>query len=113
MFKNLKSWYDRKVYIISYLYNVYRHLSDTEKTIQAHAKKISKSTEYEKTRYGRVLEYDGRRFDKDGNPVEGFAGVILRDWPTKSVQAKWEEITEEDKKVVLDLWFNKNVNKGE
>ena len=83
MIKKLKSWYDRKVYIISYLYNVYRHLSDTEKSIQAHAKKISKSTEYEKTRYGRVLEYDGKRFDKDGNPVEGYAGVIRNDWSAK------------------------------
>jgi hypothetical protein len=61
----------------------------TENNIQKYAKKISKIAKYEKTRYGRVLEYDGKSFDKDGNPFEGYAGVIRNDW--KEVSSKKDE----------------------
>ena len=81
MFNNLKkSWYDRKVYVLSYLYSVCQYRFKTENNIQKYAKQISKSVEYEKARYGRVLKYDGKSFDKDGIPFEGYAGVIRNDW---------------------------------
>ena len=76
MFKNLKSWYDRKVYVLSYLYSVCQYRFKTENNIQKYAKHISKTVAYEKLLYGRVLDYTTP-------PFEGYVGVLRDDWLSK------------------------------